>query len=168
MQPTRAQVVDLVDDTRVEILVNGSAELARRVTEGAKATVRLDAQSVEAEVVGIVRALDRATRTAKLRLQPASAPPWLLAGSSVDVVFSVQRSGEGVVVPRDALVLGAVDTRVFEVVDGKAQPIIVQVVATADAEALVVGEGLTAGDSVVVRGNERLRPGQDVVVGGKD
>jgi multidrug efflux pump subunit AcrA (membrane-fusion protein) len=109
-----------------------------------------------------VRALDPTTRTAKLRLVPEEVPPWLMAGSSVEVAFAIERDGEGVVVPRDALVLGAVDTRVFEVVDGQAQPIVVEVVATANEEALVVGSGLEVGDQVVIRGNERLRPGQAV------
>ena len=65
--------------------------------------------------------------------------------------------------PRDALVYGAVDVRVVVARDSTATPVTVEVIATADAEALVRGEGLTAGDAVVVLGNERLRPGQAIV-----
>ena len=159
------RVLELVDDTRVEILVAGSAELAQRVQAGARATVRSGSSSVGAEITGVVRALDPATRTARVRLVPDDVPPWLMAGAGVEVVFSIERDGEGVVVPRDALVLGAVDTRVFEVVDdGTVRPVVVEVVATARDEALVTGEGLVAGGRVVVRGNERLRPGQSVTV----
>jgi hypothetical protein len=42
----------------------------------------------------------------------------------------------------------------------------VEIVATADAAALVQGEGLSVGDAVVTRGNERVRPGQPVRVEG--
>jgi hypothetical protein len=67
-----------------------------------------------------------------------------------------------VIVPRDALVLGAIDTRVVVVVDGVAESIAVDVLASTADEAIVVGEGLSVGAVVVTRGNERLRPGQSV------
>jgi RND family efflux transporter MFP subunit len=156
------RVLELVDDTSVEIIVAGSAQLARHVASGSRALVRSGTHTVSAEITGVVRALDPATRTAKLRLVPDEVPPWLMAGASVEVAFVIEREDEGVVVPRDALVLGAVDTRVFEVVDEQAKPIVVQVIATANEDALVVGEGLRVGTRVVVRGNERLRPGQAV------
>lgn len=158
------RVLELVDDTKVEIIVAGSAELAHRVDPGSKAWVRSGSKRVEAEITGVVRALDPSTRTSTLRLVPDEVPSWLIAGSSVEVVFTIERMNEGVVVPRDALVLGAVDTRIFEVIDDQVQPIVVQVVATAKDEALVVADGLAAGKRVVIRGNERLRPGQAVTV----
>jgi RND family efflux transporter MFP subunit len=159
------RVLELIDDTRVEIIVAGSADLAQRIDVGARATVRSGERSVSAEITGVVRALDPATRTAKVRLVPEAVPPWLMAGAGVEVVFAIERDGEGVVVPRDALVLGAMDTRVFEVVDDHTvRPIIVRVVATAGDRALVTGDGLVTGSRVVVRGNERLRPGQAVTV----
>src|SRR5690606_29159025 len=128
------RVLELVDDTKVEIIVAGSAELAHRVDPGSKAWVRSGSKRVEAEITGVVRALDPSTRTSTLRLVPDEVPSWLIAGSSVEVVFTIERMNEGVVVPRDALVLGAVDTRIFEVIDDQVQPIVVQVVATAKDE----------------------------------
>ena len=68
------------------------------------------------------------------------------------------------VVPRDALVVGVVGTRVMKVVGAKVEPIEVEVIATADADALARATGLAPGDRVVTRGNERLRPGQAVTV----
>ncbi|MCA9711148.1 MAG: efflux RND transporter periplasmic adaptor subunit, partial [Myxococcales bacterium] len=158
------RVLDLVDDQTVEILVEGSAELVERIERGAVATVQRGEQQVEAEIVGVVRALDPITRTATVRLLPREPQPWLLPGASVDVAFTIHRDEPGVVVPRDALVHGAVGVRVVRVQDGTATPVPVTVVATADADALVQGEGLAPGDAVVVRGNERLRPGQPVVL----
>jgi RND family efflux transporter MFP subunit len=158
-------VLRLLADDQLEILVKAAPALAPYVEEGQSVRVHGDAGEVDARVLGVVRALDPATRTITVRVAPEQAPPWLLAGSVVDVDFSIERKDEGVVVPRDALVQGAVDMRVVRVVEGKAQSIPVEVLATAGDEALVVGEGLTVGDQVVVRGNERLRPGQAVAVG---
>jgi RND family efflux transporter MFP subunit len=157
-------VLELVDDNEVEIIVAASEELLRRVQRGDTATIKHDDQRVDAVVEGIVRALDPATRTGRLRLLPKDIPGWMLPGVSVDAEFEIVREGEGLIVPRDALVYGAVGVRVVRIDDGKAKTIPVEVIATADDEALVRGEGLSKGDAVVTRGNERLRPGQEVRV----
>ncbi len=174
-------VLELVAVDEVEILVDVRPELAPHVRVGAIATLRPagglaglgDRGTAQAEVIGVVPSLDKATRTLKIRLRPKppegseQLPAWLLPGAPVDVAFAVRYATAAlergvVIVPRDALVLGAVDTRVILVVDGAAKPVLVDVLATADDQALVRGEGLDAGAVVVTRGNERLRPGQPV------
>ena len=54
--------------------------------------------------------------------------------------------------------------KLVRVVDGKAEMLSVEVLATTATDALITGEGLAVGDTVVVRGNERVRPGQEVRV----
>ncbi|MEZ4265303.1 MAG: efflux RND transporter periplasmic adaptor subunit [Myxococcota bacterium] len=88
----------------------------------------------------------------------------LIPGLAVEIEFPRRLEAAGVVVTRDALVAGPVETRVMKVVDGKAVPIAVIVLGTSGDEALVSGEGLAVGDTLVTRGNERLRPGQPVTV----
>lgn len=170
-------VLELVATEAVEVLVDIRPELAAQVQSGGHATLRPagglrggesqpEDATVKAEVLGVVPSLDPGTRTLKVRLRPIEPRRWLLPGAPVDVGFAVHHhaAGEQVIVPRDALVLGAVDTRVLVVVDGAAKPIQVEVRATAGDEALVVGPGLAVGAVVVTRGNERLRPGQPVQV----
>lgn len=157
-------VLELVDDEEVEIIVAASEELLSRVQRGDTAVIRHGDGQVEAVVEGVVRALDPTTRTGRLRLLPREVPGWMLPGVSVDAEFAIVREGEGLIVPRDALVYGAVGTRVIRIDDGTATAIPVEVLATADDDALVVGEGLAKGDALVTRGNERLRPGQKVRV----
>jgi RND family efflux transporter MFP subunit len=157
-------VLALVGDDRIEILVRAAPALAPHVDAGHVARIRGDDGETEARVSGVVRALDPSTRTITVRLTPDQPPAWLLPGAVVDVDFTVERRGRGVVVPRDALVPGAVRTRVVRVVDGRAESVAVEVLATAGADALIEAEGLGEGDTVVVRGNERLRPGQAVAI----
>jgi RND family efflux transporter MFP subunit len=170
-------VLELVATEEVEVLVDIRPELAAQVHAGDHATLRpsgglqeigdLEAATAPAEVLGVVPSLDPGTRTLKVRLRPLESRRWLLPGAPVDVGFAVHyqtANADQVIVPRDALVLGAVDTRVLIVVDGAAKPIQVEVRATAGEEALVIGPGLTVGSVVVTRGNERLRPGQPVQV----
>lgn len=155
--------LSLVSLQDLEVLVDVPAEVGARLSVGDTATLHGSGEAA-AEVVGVVPALDATTRTMRVRLSPAERPPWLLSGLALDVEFSVQLQGDGVLVPRDALLRGAVDTRVMRVVDGRAEPSTVEVIAGAGSQVLVHGGGLRAGQTVVVRGNERLQPGQPVQV----
>ncbi|MFW6051969.1 MAG: efflux RND transporter periplasmic adaptor subunit [Myxococcota bacterium] len=155
-------VVELVAVDRVEVLTDAPASLVPHLEPGGRALLRQGERTVEAEIRGVVRALDQATRTARIRLAPEEPSDWLLAGGTVRVIFQVQHETEdgAVIVPRDALVLGAVGTRVVRSSKMKARPVPVEVIVTSESEALVRGDGLGAGDVVVTRGNERLQPDQ--------
>jgi multidrug efflux pump subunit AcrA (membrane-fusion protein) len=102
-----------------------------------------------------------------VRMKPAPGVG-LTAGDAIDVQLPVSWNGAGVKVPRDALLLDPDQARVLEVEAGVATARDVEVLATADGFALVTGEGLSVGDAVVTRGNERVRPGQAVRVEGAE
>jgi multidrug efflux pump subunit AcrA (membrane-fusion protein) len=65
-------------------------------------------------------------------------------------------------VPKDAVVTAGDRSLVYRVKEGKAFPVSVTVEGYHDGAAAVAGD-LKVGDKVVIRGNERLMPGQDVV-----
>jgi RND family efflux transporter MFP subunit len=147
------EVIELIDDRDVEVLASVPPEVARFLSVGDKASR------------GIVPALDAESRTVRVRLVPGEPTAWLLPGAAVDVLLTVNRSEEGaVVVPRDALVYGIASLKVVKSVDGKAEPVPIEVVARGRDEVLIRAEGLAAGDVVVTRGNERLFPGQPLIV----
>ena len=82
------------------------------------------------------------------------------------VLIPVGGSRNAVTVSKDAITQRNGQNMVFVSNNGRAQP---RAVTTGEATGnrLVVLSGLRAGDLVVVRGNERLRPGQRLVdVGG--
>lgn len=161
-----APVLELLSVDDVEIHVDVSAELGARLEVGAKATL-VGEPPAEAAIVGVVPALDSDTRTMRVRLEVGERPSWLIAGAAVDVEFAVKfDAGEGVIVPRDALVRGPAGVRVvvYDPQSSTGSPVPVDVVATAADRVLVRGE-VPAGARVIVRGNERLRPGQPVRLG---
>ena len=140
-------------------------EVARFLSIGDKASLSRQGETTPATVRGIVRALDAESRTVRLRLVPDEPTSWLLPGAAVDVLLTIERSEEGaLVVPRDALVYGIASLKVVKSVDGKAEPVPVEVVARGRDEVLVRAEGLAAGDLVLTRGNERVFPGQPLIV----
>jgi len=159
------QVIELVDDEGVEVLVSAPPELAQHLSPDDEATFRYGDDSVPAQVVGVVRALDESSRTIRVRLVTDESAPWLLPGAAIDVRLTITRSEPGaVVIPRDALVYGIANVHVVRDDDGVAEVVPVEVVARGRDELLVRGETLAAGDTLVTRGNERVFPGQPLTV----
>ena len=158
-------VVTLVDHQGVEVLVGAPPEVVTYVKEGDKAILEYGGKQTDAVVQGLVPALDPTSRTVSIRLTPVKQESWLLAGSAVDVKLGATLSEVGAVtVPRDALVYRAVGRNVVRVVDGKVMPVDVEIVAEGRNNVLVKGEGLAVGQELIVRGNERVRPGQPVSI----
>ncbi|MGF1467742.1 MAG: efflux RND transporter periplasmic adaptor subunit [Sandaracinaceae bacterium] len=157
-------VLELVADDHTEVLVRVEPTLLSDVDVGTSVTIRGAGLEVPGRVEGVVRALDPATRTAQLRVLATEEAPGLLAGATAEVEVTVERGGDGVLVPRDALVVGVAETRVFTVADEQAQPVVVDVLERGVSLVRVQADGLAPGTRIVVRGNERLRPGQPVQV----
>jgi RND family efflux transporter MFP subunit len=159
------EVIELIDDRGVEVLSSIPPEVAAFLSVGDKASLELRGRATIATIQGIVPALDTQSRTVRLRLVPDEPTSWLLPGAAVDVALTIERSEEGaVVVPRDAIVYGIASVQVVKSVDGKAEPVPVEILARSQREVLVRSESLAAGDSVVTRGNERIFPGQPLIV----
>ncbi len=156
--------VELVDVDGVEVLTPVPAGRLAAVTRAREVRLRRGDEGVTARLGTAVNAVDRETRTALIRFLPNERPPWLLPGMAVDVRIEVEADG-GLVVPLDAVTYGVADDALFRVRAGKAERIPVEVLEVSADRALVSGK-IALGDRVVVRGNERLMPGQPVKEGG--
>ncbi|MBL4750857.1 MAG: efflux RND transporter periplasmic adaptor subunit [Amylibacter sp.] len=107
--------------------------------------------------------LSTRTRPVRLSVDLSDVEPYLIAnGKTVTVLVPVSAVRKVVIVPKDALVQGLNGGwMVFVAKDGKAAPRPVTI-GQASAGGLEVLSGLIAGDYVVIRGNERLRPDQAI------
>ena len=107
--------------------------------------------------------LSTRTRPVRLSVDLSEAETYLIAnGKTVTVFMPVSAPREVVIVPKDALVQGLDGGwMVFVAVDGKAIPRPVTI-GQASESGLEILSGLVAGDYVVIRGNERLRPDQAI------
>ena len=85
-----------------------------------------------------------------------------IPGTAVRVMVPTEEKKTSTVVPRDALVIRRDGIYVFRVKeDNTVERIQVTTGAAVDNEIAITSE-IKGGDSIVIRGNERLRPGQSV------
>ena len=103
------------------------------------------------------------SRTFPVRIHLANPDHKIKSGMEAMVTFNLATEIEALLVPKDAVVTAGDNRLVFMVNDSKAISIPVKIIGYYDGDVAVEGN-LKPGDQVVIRGNERLRPGQPVVV----
>jgi RND family efflux transporter MFP subunit len=155
-------VARLVNTAHLEVRVRAPVDLARHLEPGAQ--VRLRSGSVESEhrVTALVPVGDEASRQLDLRIDATALQ--LPVGSAVDVGLPSDRTREVLAAPRDALILRREGNFVLRVdAASKAERVPVETGEALDGLVEVRG-ALRAGDRLIVRGGERVEPGQAVDV----
>jgi len=155
-------VVRMVDQQHLEVIARAPLEYYSFVRPGQRLELRTGPVLASGTVRTVVAVGSEHTHQFEIRLDIESNRFPVGQTLRVSVPTSVAR--EALVVPRDALVLRPDGITVF-VVDNDLVARQVTVTTGIDAgEQIEVTGDLKNGDSVIIRGNERLRPGQSVSI----
>ncbi len=158
-------LVELASIEDLDVLVDVGAELAALVQEGDAVTLLRGSTQIPGVVAAVVPVLDRATRTARVRVTPGESDVPLVPGAPLTVVFETTAAlTSGARVPRDALSPTAGGAQVVRLRGDVAEPVTVRILAESTDAALV--DGIQPGEVVVTRGNESLTGGQTVRIVG--
>ncbi len=107
--------------------------------------------------------IDTTTDTLKLRAEFDNPRGTLFPNEFVNVRLLLHKTYQGIVLPRQAVLLHDHDSVVDLVVQGRIDERKVQVLAD-DGTHVLIGSGLSGGESMVVEGTDKLRPGMKVHV----
>ena len=162
-----SQVATLLDQSAMEVEANVPARFISALQPEQSVDARTDTGgALGLKLRAILPTEFSATRTRPVRFTITSPDASIAVGQTVTLEIPVSVANEVLVVPKDALVQAQGGWSVFVNADGKAQPRTVEIGAALDGGFAVLS-GLNAGDEVVVRGNERLRPGQEIAPSGE-
>jgi RND family efflux transporter MFP subunit len=154
-------VVVTARDDCFDVVVNAPREAFGVVKPGLKVGVGTAGDEIPGEVFAVIPRGDVATRTFPVKIRVKNNGN-LAEGMEARVFLPKGLGGTTMVVHRDALISVRGEQVVWAVLDGKAVPIPVYVVGFRGLMAGVKSAKLKEGMDVVVKGNERLRPGQAV------
>lgn len=165
-----AAVVALVNDRDLEIEADVPAARVAGLSPGTEVAVLLpDGTRHSARVRAVVPDENAMTRTRVVRFTPdfaRTATP-LAANAAATVVLPVGAPAPALTVHKDAIVRQGQQALVYVASGGKAERRAVRL-GRASGTRFEVLDGLADGDLAIVRGNERLRPGQPVLVPGAE
>ncbi|MDW3224551.1 MAG: efflux RND transporter periplasmic adaptor subunit [Paracoccaceae bacterium] len=159
-----APVVSLLDTQSFEIEASVPSKYIRVLKPGLEVSgITEVGEALDLTVRVLLPVEDASTRTRPVRF---SSPDLvnlktIAIGQSITVSIPISAPREVLSVPKDALVQARGGWMVFVAEEGAAQPRTLQI-GVALGDRFEVLNGLSEGDTVVTRGNERLRPGQEI------
>lgn len=155
----------LLDISDLEISADVPGGIANGLRQGAKIDAIFETGIMRPVTVRTALPVQNgSTRTRQVRFKVDLGnvdPAQIAVGATVTLKVPVSAAREVTTVPKDALLRGSGGWMVFVVKNKKAVPTPVTL-GQAVGERMEVVTGLKTSDVVVVRGNERLRPGQSV------
>ncbi|MEW6996817.1 efflux RND transporter periplasmic adaptor subunit [Colwelliaceae bacterium BS250] len=153
-------MVVLVDPKDLDIEIAAPMSIAPFLKQGAEMQVKWQNQLIELPIRTWSRAGDQSSRTFNVRLAATNLD--LLSGTAVSVSLPKQNPAQALMIPRDALLLRQSDTFVLIVNDELIAEKINVTVGQGQGNWISVTGDIIAGDTVIVRGGERLQDGQTV------
>ncbi|MHA7873642.1 MAG: efflux RND transporter periplasmic adaptor subunit, partial [Hyphococcus sp.] len=157
-----AGLVRLVDTHQYEVTARAPASLARNVEPGDAISVANGLETIEAVVRAIVPVGDDRSRMLEMRLALPNAD-WYV-GSPVRISMPAAETRMVTAVPRDALILRADRVSVYVINQDNVSRRVDVELGAAEGEYIEVIGDIDPGESVVIRGGERLRDGQPVTI----
>jgi membrane fusion protein (multidrug efflux system) len=156
--------VVVADPIRVRVPV--PERYVRYLKKGDPAQVTFDAlpdRTFEGKIFSVIPRADEAARTFPGRIEIPNPNGVINSGMLGRAILPIGDSYKAILIPKDALVLSGTGAAVYVIVNQSARLIPVKT-GSAHGDLIEVKGDLTGGLKVVVRGNERLRPGQPVQI----
>jgi len=152
------EITRLVDTNTLEIQSYIQQQSLPYVNLGDTLEVKVNSSMTKAVVNKVIPVGDNISRLYELRMQ-FDNQVWPV-GTAVRVACPINQKQNVLAVSRDALVIRQSGVIIYRVNDkGRSEPISVETGISNTEYIQVIGD-INLGDKIVVRGNERLRPGQ--------
>lgn len=160
-------VIALVDDGALEIEADVPVEQLQGLLPGTEVEVTIASEHRPATVRAIIPEENPLTRTRAVRFTPTlgDLEGRLAVAQSVSLAIPIGAERDVTTVSKDGVIQRPNGAMVFLIRDSAATPQPVRLGAAINGRFEVL-DGLGDGDLVVIRGNERLRPGQPVTYPG--
>lgn len=158
-------IVTLIDPG-VDVVVAVDPRIAATLQVDQSATITSDAlpgTAIPATIALIAPAVDPQSRTIAVKVVPRDSPAGLKDGMLVQVALVTATHRGVIAVPSDAIVQRNGQPTVYVVANGVATPRAVQTGLT-DGTRTEITQGLTAGEVVVVSGQDQLTGAQPVTI----
>jgi RND family efflux transporter MFP subunit len=157
-------VATVGNDSEMYLLVNVPQKALPYIKKRSFVKVETGGISYTARVHTIVPQGDIRTRTFPVKLLIPNKNKGLYEGMEGSVMLPVGKAEKALLINRDAVTSVMGQRAVYAVIGGKAVMLPVSVSGFKGSLAGIIGRGLKAGMTIVIKGNERLRPGQPVII----
>lgn len=156
------EIALLINPDKIDVTIHLPSSYINSVGRDKVLKLSINSRTYKAKVIGALLSGDEKTRTFPLRLRLLESEESFFDGMQASLSLQQQRSESVLLISRDAIIKRHGKEIVFVVKEKKAQMLSVQIIGFQGKMAAVASDELKEGDDVVVKGNERLFPGQEI------
>ena len=159
-----ANLFTLVNESEMKLEIGVPAEIVKKIQMGAQATIKVDELNGK-EIVGtvyeIAASADSASRQFIVKVKFPNPDRELKSGmyGKANIATGAE---DGLIIPKKAIVVRGVQQVIYVIRDGKAVMIPINISNQNETYAAVTGDGLTAGDQLVVDGQNVVQANEKV------
>ena len=164
--PVGGPVVTLVDLAHIRLIVDVPERYVVKLFPQNRVRVMVASISDEpflGKISAILPEGDPNARTFPVRVSLVNPGLKIRSGMEARATFNLGSKKNALLVPKDAIVTAGTNRLVFVVASSVAQPMNIRIIGYYDGNVAIEGP-IKPGDYVVIRGNERLQPGQPVEI----
>jgi RND family efflux transporter MFP subunit len=158
-----SKIATIAAEKNMDVVVDVAESVVRYIDLGMAVKVSVGGKVLTGNVIAIIPDGDVSTRTFPVKIRVRNNGS-LAEGMEARVTLPTGEKEKTFIIHRDAIITSQGSTILYSVQDGNAKMIPVNVVGYDGMTAGVLGQGLEQGMKVVIKGNERLRDGQPVMI----
>ncbi len=152
----------LVNPSKIDIIVHLPSDYISSISKEKTVTVSINNKAYKAKVVGALLSGNQKTRTFPLKLRLFPTKDTFFDGMQARISLEKSKKKDVFLVSRDGLIKRFGKDVVFIVKDNKAEMIAVEIIGFEGKKVALFSEKLRIGDDVIIKGNERIFPNQEI------
>jgi len=157
-----SEVALLLNPNKIDVIIHLPSSFIKTVSKNKTIMVSINSKEYKTKVIGILLSGNEKTRTFPLKLRLLPTKDVFFDGMQARLSLEKSSVSDVLLVSRDAVIKRYSKDVVFIVKDNKAVMIPVHIIAYEGEKIAVSASELKAGDKVIVKGNERIRPNQKI------
>ncbi|NUM53788.1 MAG: efflux RND transporter periplasmic adaptor subunit [Candidatus Hydrogenedentes bacterium] len=148
-------------DDLYDVIVNVTEASVVHAKVGMTIAIRVAGKTFPGEIVTVIPRGDTKNRTFPVKIR-VEKQEWLVEGMTAWATLPDGEARNCVIVPRDAILQDGSQRYVYRVDKGLPVRTVVTIVGRDGLRTGIEANGIKSGDEVIVRGQERIRPGQPI------
>jgi RND family efflux transporter MFP subunit len=154
------QIVRLINTDKLEVQARVQQASFEHIKVGDTLTIKGPSSEINGTVRAVIPVGDDVSRLYEIRIE-FDNEAWL-AGTAVQVASPINKKQNVIAVSRDALVIRQAGVVIYKINDNNQAELVPVKTGIANTTHIQVVGNVKENDKIVIRGNERLRPGQTV------
>jgi len=157
-----SEVALLLNSKKIDIIIHLPSSFIKHVPKNKTIMASINGKKYKTKIIGVLLSGNEKTRTFPLKLRLLPTKDLLFDGMQARISLEKSSNSDVLVISRDAVINRYNKDVVFLVKDNKALMIPVHIISYQGQKVAISSNELKAGDQLITKGNERIRPNQEI------